>query len=87
MTNVTVSNLTTAEGALTFGATGDDTTIGVVNSTGDTPVGSTGVLLYKKSASGTWFGISAASTGKVTYCKGAANTNVNSISGCTLTKW
>jgi type IV pilus assembly protein PilA len=87
MTNVTVSSLTTAEGALSFAATGTATAIGVVNSTGDTPVGSTAVLLYKQSASNTWFGIKAGSDGKVSYCKGAAASDVNTVAGCTGTKW
>ena len=87
MTNVTVSNLTAAEGALTFAATGTTTAIGVVKSSGDTPAGSTAVLLYKQSASDTWFGIAADKTGKVTYCKGSAVGDVNSIAGCTLTGW
>jgi type IV pilus assembly protein PilA len=87
MTNVTVTSLTAAEGALTFSDTGSTTAIGVVKSTGDTPVGSQAVLLYKQSASDTWFGIAADKTGKVTYCKGAAASDVNSIAGCTLTGW
>jgi type IV pilus assembly protein PilA len=87
MTNVTVTSLTAAEGALTFSDTGSTTAIGVVKSTGDTPVGSQAVLLYKQAASDTWFGIAADKTGKVTYCKGAAASDVNSIAGCTHTGW
>ena len=85
MTNVDVSNLGTAEGALTFAGTGSDTVIGVVKSTGDTPAGSTAILLNKKSASGTWFGIKATKEGKVTYCKGTAAPT--DIAACNDAKW
>jgi type IV pilus assembly protein PilA len=86
MTNVDTSALTTAEGALTFAGTGTATAIGVVKSTGDSPVGSTAILLYKQSASGTWYGIQANSNGSVGYCKGAAPANVNAMP-CNGTTW
>src|SRR5687767_6386629 len=61
MTNVTVSNLQTAEGALEFGAAGDQDTIGVKQSTTTADA----VLVWKQSASGKWFGMATARTGEV----------------------
>ena len=93
MTNVTVSNLQTAEGALTFGTTGSQTVIGVVNSS--TPADA--VLVYKQSASGKWFGMATARTGEVRYCTGTGDTAPasvttvgfasNLLTGCTGTGW
>jgi len=86
MTNVTVTSLTAAEGALTFGTAGDQDTIGVVKSTDAADA----VLLYKQSASGTWFGIEADSTGAVGYCKGTGDTapaEVTTSEGCNDAGW
>ena len=82
--NVTVSSLTTAEGSLSFAAgTASTTSIGVVGG-GSSP---DAVLLYTQSESDTWYGITAAKTGAVKFCKGTAASNVNTVAGCTLDKW
>jgi type IV pilus assembly protein PilA len=87
MTNVDVSSLRTAEGALKFASTGSDTDIGVVRSSPTADA----VVLYKKSPSGTWFGIKATSQGKVTYCKGSVIGDVNATPAidtvCQDPKW
>lgn len=57
MTGVTIATLGAEEGAITFGPVGNRAVVGVVKSTGATPVGSTAVLLYKESPSGTHFGV------------------------------
>lgn len=67
-TNVGVTSLQAAEGALLFGATASATTIGVVVDA--TPAVDT-LLLGKPSASGTWFGMGANSAGAIVKCKGA----------------
>ena len=87
MTNVDVSTLGTAEGALTFAGTGSDSVIGVVKSA----TVADAVVLYKESPSGTWFGIKATREGKVTYCKGANAAAVNAVptltTGCADATW
>ena len=78
-TNVSVSNLTTAEGALTFGNTGDKATIGVVVDTASTPQTA---LFYKQSASNTWFGMGTNSSGAVVKCKAAAADSIDTYAEC-----
>ncbi len=78
-TNVSVSNLTTAEGALTFADTGTKTAIGVVVNTGATPQTA---LFYKQSASNTWFGMGTNSSGAVVKCKAAADTSIDTHAEC-----
>ena len=45
------------------------------------------ITLVKKSASGTYFGISATKDGVVTYCRNADLTQINAHAKCTATKW
>ena len=77
--NVTVANLGTAEGALTFAAAGSPTAIGVVV---DTVASPQTALFYKQSASNTWFGMGTNSSGKVIKCKAAADTAVDTYTEC-----
>ena len=78
-TNVTVSNLTTAEGALTFADTGTSAAIGVVVNTAATPQTA---LFYKQSASNTWFGMGTNSSGTVIKCKAATADAINTYALC-----
>ena len=73
-TGVNVTTLQEAEGALSFASTGTVDDIGVVG--GGTTA--THVLLYKQSASDTWYGLVASKNGSVKYCAGAAAADVNS---------
>jgi type IV pilus assembly protein PilA len=78
-TNVTVANLTTAEGALKFADAGDKTNIGVVVNTGATPQTA---LFYKQSASNTFFGMGTNSSGAVVKCKAATAAELNTYALC-----
>jgi type IV pilus assembly protein PilA len=78
-TNVSVSNLTTAEGALTFADTGTKTAIGVVVNTGATPQTA---LFYKQSASNTWFGMGTNSSGAVVKCKATSADAIDTHAEC-----
>ena len=87
---VTVSALQTAEGSLTFGATGTNVVIGVVPATPSADY----ILLYKQSASGKWFGVQTSKSGQVGYCSGAAAGDVSTggvtagaLTGCAAAKW
>jgi type IV pilus assembly protein PilA len=77
-TSVDVDSLKSAEGALSFGATGTSDTVGVVVATGTDPQTA---LVYKESASGTWFGMATDSDGGVVKCKGA-EAEVNTYAAC-----
>ena len=92
LTNVTITSLTAAEGALEFVATGDQDSVGVVKST----TVADAILVYKQSASGKWFGMATARTGDVGYCTGSAIGDVNTapgidangeVTGCDDDKW
>ena len=77
-TNVTAATLKSAEGALSFGATGSSDTVGVVvDLTADPQT----ALVYKQSASGTWFGMATDSDGGVVKCKGAQG-DIDDYAGC-----
>jgi type IV pilus assembly protein PilA len=78
-TNVSVANLTTAEGALKFAAAGNKTDIGVVVDTGATPQTA---LFYKQSASNTFFGMGTNSSGAVVKCKAATAAELNTYALC-----
>ncbi|HEX4904023.1 MAG TPA: prepilin-type N-terminal cleavage/methylation domain-containing protein [Acidimicrobiales bacterium] len=78
-TNVTVANLTTAEGALDFAAAGTKTDIGVVVDTTATPQTA---LFYKQSASNTWFGMGTNSSGEVVKCKADTAAELNTYTLC-----
>jgi type IV pilus assembly protein PilA len=77
LTNVDVSSLAAAEGALQYGVTGSTTTLGFVSG------GSTSALLYKQSASNKWFGVEVFSDGSIKYCKGDLASNVDTLGACT----
>jgi type IV pilus assembly protein PilA len=83
--NITSSDMKTTEPSLNFDAIAGTTTtvIGVnVEGTGDN------ITLVKKSASGTWFGISATKDGVVTYCKSTvAATSIDTTAECQLAAW
>ena len=93
LTNVTVTSLTAAEGAIEFDTAGDQDTVGVVKSA----TAADAILVYKQSASGKWFGMATARTGDVGYCTGAAIGDVDGpvavdatsgeVTGCSLDKW
>jgi type IV pilus assembly protein PilA len=70
LSGVTVTNLQAAEGAILFGTTASDTTVGVRGG-GETPASADFVQLTKVSASGTVFSMVTSSTGEVKYCKAA----------------
>ena len=84
MTNVNITSLTAAEGAITFAAAGTTTVVGVENSTPTTDA----VYLYKGSASGKYFGIATNKSGKVGFCTladataAAAVSIDNALTGC-----
>lgn len=82
-TNITTTDMETAEPSLNFGTTATADTI-------DVTVGTAGVsiTLEKLTTSGTSFGISSTSQGVVTYCKGAAagDCDASTDTGYT-TKW
>jgi len=89
MTNVSVSSLTTAEGAITFAGIGSATVVGVENSA----TASDAVYLYKGSASGKYFGLATNKSGKVGFCKfdnqgAAAAVSIDlALAGCDGSKW
>ncbi|MEA3020519.1 MAG: hypothetical protein QOI47_2043, partial [Actinomycetota bacterium] len=77
-------DMTATEPSLAFVdiASADATHVGVnTEGTGDS------ITLVKKSASGTYYGISATKDGVVTYCKNAALASINTHAQCTLTSW
>jgi type IV pilus assembly protein PilA len=82
-TNVTVANLTTAEGALVFdtmaAAAADTTKIGVL--VDPAPAIDTAIFA-KGSASGSWFGIGTNSNGVVTKCKQSTAAAVDTYAEC-----
>jgi len=78
-TNVSVANLGTAEGALTFAAAGTKAAIGVVVDLTVTPQTA---LFYKQSASNTWFGMGTNSSGAVVKCKASASASIDTHAEC-----
>ena len=82
-TNVDITNLGTAEGALKFdtmaNAAADTSLIGVLVDNSATP---NTVDLEKGSASGTWFAIGADSNGVVTKCKAATAAAIDTYAEC-----
>jgi len=84
--DITSSDMENAEPSLTYAAIGSasNTTVGVlVEGSGAT------IVLEKQSASGTWFGISADSSGNVEYCRGSAAGDCDAAAdaGFTATPW
>lgn len=82
--NITATDMHATEPSLNFVAmaSADSANVGVLTEgTGDS------ITLVKKSASGTYFGISATKDGVVTYCKNAALTSIDTAAECTLTSW
>ena len=82
--NIVSSDMNSTEPSLSFVAvaSADATHVGVLTEgTGDS------MVLVKKSASGTYFGISATKDGVVTYCKNASLASIDTAAECTLTSW
>jgi type IV pilus assembly protein PilA len=67
--DISATDMEAAEPSLTYGAVAaaSTTVVGVL-----VEGGGASIVLEKQSASGTWFGISADSSGNVEYCRGAA---------------
>ena len=84
----TVATMTAAEGSLTF-ANGDGSTtiVGLVGGGSTSSPSTTHVLLNKQSASGTWYGVVAHSSGNLPFCKGNGAASVNVPAKCTLSSW
>ena len=87
-TVLTSTDLGTAEPGLSFNATASTTQIGVhVNATTNNE--GKDITLVKQSKSGTkWYGISATSSGVVTYCSSTtAETSIDTNAECTGSSW
>ena len=84
-TNITDTDMAAAEPSLTFvPSTGTATASAIKVTTAGTGAS---ITLEKLSASGKSFGISATSSGVVTYCKGAAAGDCDTAAENTLSKW
>ena len=83
-TDIAATDMATAEPSLTYDvvANADTSTVGVITGTGGTDI-----TLVKKSASGTYFCISATSSGVVKYGKNAALTSVDTAAECADPSW
>jgi type IV pilus assembly protein PilA len=87
--DIVAADMTATEPSLSFVAIGsaDATHVGVLTEDASaTDVGSY-ITLMKKSASGTYFGISATKDGVVTYCRNADPTAIDTHAECTATSW
>lgn len=87
MVDVTPATLAAEEGSITFATAGSGAAVGVVKSTGDSPAGSTAVLLYTEAASGTWFGVVTTERGAISYCSGPGADAVDDIATCGDDAW
>ena len=87
--NIVAADMSATEPSLQFVAmaSADATHVGVLTENASaTDVGSY-LTLVKKSASGTYFGISATKDGVVTYCRNATLANIDTHAECTATSW
>ena len=87
--NIVAADMTATEPSLSFVAIAatDATHVGVLTEDASaTDVGSY-LTLVKKSASGTYFGISATKDGVVKYCRNATLANIDTHAECTAASW
>ncbi len=84
---ITAADMTATEASLTFDSVAANVeTVGTIIVVTD--AGGANIVLYNKSASGTYFCIAATSTGTVTYDKDtSAATGVDTLAECNSAKW
>ena len=87
--NIVAADMTATEPSLSFVAmaSADATHVGVLTENASATDVGTYLTLVKKSASGTYFGISATRDGVVSYCRNATLTNIDTHAECTATSW